>query len=81
MLPKDGSVAVISCMGRQRMGGKILIQAEIKVAINRLEMEKAPGIDEPTAVKLKSGGNVAAEWMHKIRVHEKVEQYQIIGQM
>ena len=63
--------AVVTCMGMERGGGRLKIQGsisrrEVKRAIGRLKMRKAPGVDGITAEMLRFGGEVVIDWMHLI---------------
>jgi len=63
--------AVVSCMGMEKGGGRMHVQGpisrrEVKRAIGRLKMGKAPGVDGITAEMLKFGGEVVIDWMHVI---------------
>ena len=63
--------AVISCMGMERGGGRLLVQGpikrrEVKRAIGRLKLGKASGVDGITAEMLKFGGEAVIDWMHMI---------------
>ena len=58
-------------MGMEKGGGRLNEQGsvsrrEVKRAIGRLKMGKAPGVDGITAEMLRFGGEVVIDWMHLI---------------
>ena len=63
--------AVVTCMGMEKGGARLNVQGpvsrrEVKRAIGRLKMGKAPGVDGITAEMLRFGGEVVIDWMHLI---------------
>ena len=68
---ENKKAAVVTCMGMERGGARLNVQGqvsrrEVKRAIGRLKMGKAPGVDGITAEMLRFGGEVVIDWMHLI---------------